>query len=129
MDIQTPPQLAVWIDNPIGISVMVLMVAYLFQYGHPCVAILSIWFAYELWRRSAQMTGFDALQQYAPSETKRNTQFTAFNQFPYTLEQEVVAKRAPLHSTELLSAPATYHPRVDNTHDADLLSAPTSSIL
>jgi len=79
-----------------------------------------------LMRRSSGDTGLDVglnnLASYAPSEVKKESQFTAFNQFPYTLEQEVVAKMAPIvHSGTSIHA-ASYKPVLDNLHDASPLT-------
>jgi hypothetical protein len=46
------------------------------------------------------------------------SQFTAFNQFPYTLEQEVVAKMAPIVHTGYSINSASYKPLLDNLYDA-----------
>jgi hypothetical protein len=63
-------------------------------------------------------TGIDALQKYAPTEKKKMSQFTAFNQFPYTLEQEVVAKMAPLMKGGSSLSTASYKPLLENLYDA-----------
>jgi hypothetical protein len=63
-------------------------------------------------------TGIDALQRFAPSEQKKSSQFTAFNQFPYTLEQEVVAKMAPIMKSGSSLNQASYKPLLDNLYDA-----------
>ena len=49
------------------------------------------------------------------------SQFTAFNQFPYTLEQEVVAKMAPIVRSGSSLSSASYKPLLDNLHDASPL--------
>jgi hypothetical protein len=51
------------------------------------------------------------------------SQFTAFNQFPYTLEQEVVAKMAPIARSGSSLVPASYKPLLDNLHDAAPLNS------
>jgi hypothetical protein len=58
------------------------------------------------------------LQKYAPSEEKKMSQFTAYNQFPYTLEQEMVAKMAPAKSSGFSLSQASYKPLMDNLYDA-----------
>ena len=40
------------------------------------------------------------------------------NQFPYTLEQEVVKKMAPIKQTEDTQTPSTFSPILDNLYDA-----------
>jgi hypothetical protein len=73
-------------------------------------------------RRSNNSTGLGALQSYAPSEEKKMSQFSAFNQFPYTLEQEVVKKMAPIvHGSGNLTKPS-YKPYLENLHDASPLN-------
>ena len=63
-------------------------------------------------------TGLDALQKYAPTEEKKASQFSAFNQFPYTLEQEVVAKMAPVMQSGSSITQASFKPILDDSHDA-----------
>ena len=65
----------------------------------------------------------DALQKFAPSEEKKMSQFTAYNQFPYTLEQEVVAKMAPIMKSGSSLTQASYKPLLDNLYDASPINA------
>jgi len=51
-----------------------------------------------------------------PTEEKKASNLTAFNQFPYTLEQEMVSKMAPIEHT--VYEPSSFVPLLDNTHDA-----------
>jgi len=85
---------------------------------HPVLAVIAAYVAYDLMRRSTQTTGLSALQAYAPTEEKKMSQFTAFNQFPYTLEQEVVAKMAPLVRSGAPLMSASYKPVLEDQHDA-----------
>ena len=114
----TPDIIANMVDNVIGKVVIILIVIYLFIHSNPILAVLAALVAFDLMRRSSSTTGIAALQKYAPSEKKKMSQFTAFNQFPYTLEQEVVAKMAPIvHSGSSISS-ASYKPLLDNLYDA-----------
>ena len=88
------------------------------MYFNPILAVLSLFVAFDLIRRSSMTTGFDALKRYAPSEQKKMSQFTAYNQFPYTLEQEVVAKMAPIMKSGTSLTKASYKPLLDNLYDA-----------
>ena len=115
---KTPESIAYLIDTLVGKIVIIMIVIYLFIYTNPILAILALVTAFDLIRRSSMSTGLAALQKYAPSEVKKSSQFTAFNQFPYTLEQEVVAKMAPMVKTGCSLTPAPYKPHLDNTHDA-----------
>lgn len=123
LGLRTPDIIANLIDNLIGKVIIILIVVYLFINANPILAVLSALVAFDLMRRSTETTGLGALQKYAPTEEKKMSQFTAFNQFPYTLEQEVVAKMAPIvHSGSSLTS-ASYKPLLDNLHDASPLSS------
>lgn len=94
------------------------------MHANPILAVLAALVAFDLMRRSNNVgnLGLGPLSAYAPSEKKRMSQFTAFNQFPYTLEQEVVAKMAPIvHSGSSLTPPS-YKPLLDNLYDASPLT-------
>ena len=110
------------IDNVIGKVVIILVVIYLFLHANPILAVIAALVAFDLMRRSTETTGLGALQAYAPSEQKKMSQFTAFNQFPYTLEQEVVAKMAPIVRSGSSLTSASYKPLLDNLHDASPLN-------
>ena len=119
MGFRTPDMIANLIDNIIGKVVIILIIIYLFMHANPILAVVAALVAFDLMRRSNETTGLGALQAYAPSEQKKMSQFTAFNQFPYTLEQEVVAKMAPLvQSSGSSIQSASYKPVLDNLHDA-----------
>jgi hypothetical protein len=118
MGYKTPEPIASMIDSLAGKIVIVIIVIYMFMHTHPILAILALFVAFDLIRRSSMTTGIDALQRYAPSEERKSSQFSAFNQFPYTLEQEVVKKMAPIvQSGSSLSKPS-YQPLLENLYDA-----------
>ncbi len=121
MGLKTPDIIANMIDNVIGKVVIILIVIYLFMHANPILAVLAALVAFDLMRRSNDATGLGALAAYAPSEEKKMSQFTAFNQFPYTLEQEVVAKMAPIVRSGTSLIPASYKPMLDNLHDASTI--------
>jgi hypothetical protein len=118
MGYKTPEPIASMIDSLAGKIVIVIIVIYMFMHTHPILAILALFVAFDLIRRSSMATGIDALKRYAPSEERKSSQFSAFNQFPYTLEQEVVKKMAPIvQSGSSLSKPS-YKPLLENLYDA-----------
>jgi hypothetical protein len=121
MGYKTPEPVATVIDSIVGKIVIILIVIYMFMHTHPILAVLALFVAFDLIRRSSVTTGIDALQRYAPTEEKKSSQFSAFNQFPYTLEQEVVKKMAPIvQSGSSLSKPS-YKPLLENLYDASPL--------
>ena len=118
MGSKTPEPVAGMVDTLVGKIVILITIIYLFMHANPILAVLALFVGFDLIRRSSMATGIDALQKYAPTEEKKSSQFTAFNQFPYTLEQEVVKKMAPIvRSGSTLSKPS-YKPLLDNLYDA-----------
>jgi hypothetical protein len=122
MGLKTPDFVINMIDNTIGKIVIILLVIYLFMNANPILAVVAALVAFDLMRRSSGSTGLGDLAAYAPSEKKKMSQFTAFNQFPYTLEQEVVAKMAPIVRSGTVINSASYKPLLDNQHDASPLN-------
>jgi hypothetical protein len=120
MGYKTPEPLASWIDTLAGKVVVIVIALSLFVIVHPILGVLGLLVAYDLIRRSSVASGTDALKKYLPTQEKVDSQFTAFNQFPYTLEQEMVKKMAPLNkSNEFYGGPGQdYKPVLDNTRDA-----------
>jgi hypothetical protein len=122
MGYKTPEPVANLVDTLIGKIIILMVVIYLFSNANPILAILGLFVAFDLVRRSTMTTGIDALKKYAPSEENKMSQFSAFNQFPYTLEQEVVNKMAPIVQTGPVFTRPTFHPMIENLHDASPLN-------
>ena len=110
MDIPTPQVIAPYVDTPLGNIVVVLIALSLFTHSHHVVGILGLYAAYIFIRRSSATTGSSAIEAYVPSEKRKSEELSAYNQFPVTLEEQIVALRAPLADTEVGSATATFHP-------------------
>ena len=118
LGLKTPEPFASMIDSLAGKIVIFIIVIYMFMHSNPILAVLSLFVAFDLIRRSSLATGIGALQKFAPSEEKKMSQFTAYNQFPYTLEQEVVSKMAPIMKPGYSITPSSFKPLLDNTYDA-----------
>ena len=84
---------------------------------HPILGVIGLFAAYELIRRSSHSTGSLAIQRYLPTEMKKSGHLSAFNQFPVTLEEEVVKQMAPLVES---AGPSNldYKPMSDETYNA-----------
>lgn len=122
MGFRTPNMVATVIDTIVGKVVIFLTIIYLFMHSNPILAVVATLVAFDLMRRSSDETGLSALKDYAPSEEKKSSQFTAFNQFPYTLEQEVVSKMAPIVRSGSSMTSASYKPILENLYDASPIS-------
>jgi len=118
MGYKTPQPVAGAIDSIVGKVILLIAVIYLFMYSNPILAVLSVFVAFDLIRRSSIATGSGALFRYSLGEEQKFSQFTAFNQFPYTLEQEVVKKMAPIVQGGTSLTKASYKPVLDNLYDA-----------
>ena len=118
LGLPTPGSIANLVDTIPGKLMLAAIVGLLFWKNHPILAILGLVVALNLIYRSSTFSGLDALQRYAPSEVKKSSEFTAFNQFPYTLEQEMVQKMAPAVNAGSSTIRASYKPSMDNLHGA-----------
>ena len=106
----TPDVIAPYVDTPLGNIVVVLVALSFFTHSHPLVGVLGLFAAYMLIRRSSSSSALEAYIANSPSEQRKSEELSAFNQFPVTLEEQMVALRAPLADTEVGSATASFHP-------------------
>jgi hypothetical protein len=125
MGYETPEPVAGMLDSLVGKVVIFVVVIYMFINHHPVLAVLALFVAFDLIRRSSATSGgtmtINQLKQFAPSEQNKMSQFTAFNQFPYTLEQEVIKKMAPVVKPGSSISKASYKPLLENLYDASPL--------
>lgn len=113
-DIKTPAKLARSIsENVLAQGFVYLLALSLFRYSKPVIGVLGLVAAYELVQRSKQHSGRKAIQKYLPSQDKMNMALNAFNQFPPTLEEEVVATMAPIVRNGPMGM-ASFVPILDN---------------
>jgi hypothetical protein len=118
MGYTTPEPLAGMLDSLVGKIVIFIVVIFMFMYTNPVLAVLSLFVAFDLIRRSSYATNSGIAKKYYPSEKNKMSQFTALNQFPYTLEQEVVKKMAPIIQSGAVLTKASYKPLLENLYDA-----------
>ena len=114
---KTPESVAMMIDSGVGKIVVALVALLLFAYSNPILGVLGVFVAFHLIRNASIKTGMAGLEEYAPTEKKKWSPFNKNNQFPYTLEEEVVKKMAPQKfNTDYTKA--TYQPLLEDTYDA-----------
>ena len=119
MGYNTPEPIASIIDTTYGKIFVIVIALVLFAFTNPVLGIIGFLVAYELIRKSSISTGSYGLDKYLPTETKKFTELTALNQFPYTLEQEVVKKMAPIRQqNDMIQEGTTFVPVLDNLYDA-----------
>ena len=126
-NIQTPSSIAPYIDNIYSNVIIILLAFFTLMHVNPILGIIALFAAYELIRRSADATGTTTIKKYLPSQSKTNQHLNAFNQFPVTLEEQMVKKMAPLVQS---SGPSQldYKPMDDNAHQAMSVGNETSII-
>jgi hypothetical protein len=95
--IGTPAMIAPMIDSSLGMLAIFCITVALFLYVNPILAILYIFVAYELLRRSANVTNRAAIIEYTPSQKKIDQDMAKMNKpQQMTLEEVVIAERAPI---------------------------------
>ena len=104
--IPTPDFIVPFIDSPFGLGIIIIITIYLFLYTTPILAIMSIFVAYELLRRSSRVTGKTQIVEYTPTQLKKDKYMKEMN--PPTqvmsLEEEIIREMAPIGKSD----PTTY---------------------
>ncbi len=109
MGYPVPKTLATFIDTLFGKTIVIVLALILFVSVNPILGVLGILVAFDLIRRSGIATGTTAMKKFLPSELGKSSDMTAFNQFPYTLEQEMVKIRT-VNKDPKINSPASYQP-------------------
>jgi hypothetical protein len=116
---EIPLNIASFARTIYGKIVIILISLSLTMFSNPILGIVSLIVAFDIIRRSNNE--YQQIKQYTPSEDKKSDHYTALNQFPYTLEQEMVKKMAPLIMSNSNLEPPTFKPNIDNIYDASHL--------
>jgi len=121
LGLRIPGPIADAVDTTLGKVLIVIAALSLFAYTNPILAVLGLFVAHDLIRRSSNQTGSTALSMYVPTEEKKESQMQAMNHFPYTLEQEMVNKMTVSHKSIIPDSPSNYKPVLDDLHNASSL--------
>jgi hypothetical protein len=116
---EIPLNIATFARTIHGKFIIILISLSLTMFSNPILGIVSLIVAFDIIRRSNN--AYQQIKQYTPSEDKKSDHYTALNQFPYTLEQEMVKKMAPLIMANANLEPASFKPNIDNIYDASHL--------
>jgi hypothetical protein len=112
-----PQELSRLIETPLGTIVTICFSLFLFAYSNPILAILGVFVAFEIIRRSGSLEH----NFYRPTEAKKWESVKASNEVQYTLEQEIVRNMAPTVQPDMLGPESSFKPIFDYTHDAAFL--------
>ena len=77
--IENPQFISNMVDTPLGMVGVLAVTLYLFFNANPLVAILYVFVAYELLRRSSKQTGKAAIQEHTPSQQKKDKKMEKMN--------------------------------------------------
>jgi hypothetical protein len=94
MGVNLPRYVAHTIDSPFGKLFLVIMVLMLFMRS-VFLGILGMILAFDLIRQAEQQTGTAQERLFLPNDDDKGRVFTALNQFPDTIEEEIVRKMVP----------------------------------
>ena len=122
LPIQTPNFIAGSVDSPLGMLVIFIVTVYLFFNVNPIVAVVYVFVAYELIRRSSNKPGRVNIVNYTPSQTIKNAEMKEMNPpKKSTLEEEVVEKMAPIgHSDISVYTNSSFKPIAENVGTASV---------
>jgi len=123
LPIQTPTSLGGVIDSPLGMLFMFIITIYLFVKVNPILAVMYIFVAYELLRRTSQISRSQTVMQYTPSQPKKDAQMRAMNPpKKETLEEELVEQMAPIgRSDPSVYTASTFKPVAEKVGGASLV--------
>jgi hypothetical protein len=100
--VDTPEFMAKTIDSPIGLLTVLVTIMFLFYYANPVIAILFIFVAYELIRRTSYVSARDAIMKHTPTQRNKDIQMKVMNPpSKKTLEEEMVSRMAPVGKSEI----------------------------
>ena len=111
----TPEPISTFLQQSYGKATILLLAVTLFM-ANPVLGIVGVLVALTMIQNSN--TEQHHIRYYNPSEPKKTAHYASFNHFPYTLEQEVIKKMAPLSHTGLMLDRPSYKPKLDNLHNA-----------
>ena len=117
LNIRTPRAVAKIVDTPLGKGVCILAAISMFMNCSPVIGILGIIAVSVLIKRSSVATGSHAVKHLQTSEREKVKDFSRYNDFPVTLEEEIVRRMAPLVKHPP-SKNSNYKPLFDATHHA-----------
>jgi hypothetical protein len=120
--IENPSFISNMVDTPLGMVGVLAVTLYLFFNANPLVAILYVFVAYELLRRSAKQTGKAAIQEHTPSQMKKDVKMQKMNPVKKeTLEEEIVDKMAPIgHSDPVVFSESAFKPVAEDVGTASM---------
>jgi hypothetical protein len=94
-NIEVSQETANIVDNLIVKVLLYIGVFFLFT-THKLLGAVAFIGVFELIRRSEKKTGKVVIKKYLPTQIKKDKHLNSLNQFPVTLEEEIVSKMVPI---------------------------------
>lgn len=102
LPIEMPDMVAKMVDSSVGLVVLFTLAVYMFFNMNPVLAVLFVFVAYELIRRSSNKTGKAAIMEHTPTQEKKDAKMKKMNPVKKeTLEEEIVDKMAPVGKSDM----------------------------
>ena len=122
LPIQLPDMFANMVDSPIGTIGIFILSVYLFFNANPLIAVLFVFVAYEMFRRSSNATGKADMIKYTPTQARKDEKMKKMNPVKTTsLEEEVVNEMAPVGKSDIsVFTTSTYKPVAENVGSASM---------
>lgn len=139
LPISTPSWMSPYIESPLGLIAIFCITVSLFLYSHPVLAVLYIFVAYTLLRRSAVVHSKTSYVQYTntpieraieikqeiadgtPPHEEPRTVDVSIEQ-PVTLEEQIVMEKAPVGRSETtIFVQSTFKPVMTNIGTASVI--------
>jgi len=117
LEVHLPRFLSRAVDSIFGKVALYLLALHIFFNVCKVAGVLALVAVYTMIKRASLTSGSFALREYLPSEERKVMDFSKFNDYPYTLEEEEVARMAPVVRNET-SVGSDYKPILDGLHDA-----------
>jgi hypothetical protein len=121
--ISTPSFLAGFIESSLGMLLLFLVTIFLFFYTNPILGVIFIFVAYELLRRSSQISGRTAIIKHTPSQLNKDIEMASMNPpKKETLEEEIVEQMAPVGKSDMsIYTPSSFKPVAESVGTASLV--------
>ena len=115
MEVAPPSNICMLVDTIVGKAVVIMVALGLFSLD-TLMGIVGIVAAYVFIMRCSKK---EEVRTFSPSEMKKSKHLSAMNQFPMTVEEEVIDKMLPRTNPDLQSP--DYKPTLNNLHNATKL--------
>ena len=108
-------------DSSLGLVLLFVITIFLFFYTNPILGVIFILVAYELIRRSSEVTGGNYIVHDVTRQQYKDVELVQLNPVQSeTLEEEVINKMAPARNEFIKGDLSDFKPNVDAKIDASL---------